>query len=193
MGKPRQVGSVPNRPIYSRISFLYQAAAYLANVSSTNITQQHEGQIRAEESGTNPGYQATISHKKATTAATTSTTTAAETKAVHIKQAVSRRLCTEMRAASLKTQIRLSPAIKHTICKFCDTLLIEGETCTSVVENPSKGRKKPWADLLVITCNTCNRVRRYPVNTPRQKRRPVRSSQVQKLQPDVLIGKSVAK
>ncbi|KAK7394054.1 hypothetical protein QQX98_013162 [Neonectria punicea] len=80
-----------------------------------------------------------------------------------------------MRAVSLKAQIRQSPALKRTICKFCDTLLIEGQTCSSTVENDSKGGRKPWADLLTIRCKTCGNAKRYPVNAPRQKRRSLRN------------------
>lgn len=87
---------------------------------------------------------------------------------------MSRHAISDMRAMSLKTLIRQSPDLKRTICKFCDTLRIEGKTCRSVVENSSKGGQKPWADVLSIECRTCGHVKRYPVNAPRQKRRPVR-------------------
>ncbi|KAL1894593.1 hypothetical protein Sste5346_005828 [Sporothrix stenoceras] len=87
---------------------------------------------------------------------------------------MARRLLTQMRSVSRKTNMRVRPAVKHRVCKFCDTLLVEGSTCTSVVENHSRGGKKPWADVLSVTCTTCGRTRRYPVTTPRQPRRPFR-------------------
>ncbi|OTA76889.1 hypothetical protein M434DRAFT_49314, partial [Hypoxylon sp. CO27-5] len=155
MGKSKGPGSVPNRPIYSRISYLYQAAAYLASQSGLKepnaVTPASEGtgQKISEETTCIP----------------------------HSKYALSRRLITDLRSSSLKSQIRLSPAMKHTICKFCDSLLIEGETSSSIVENKSKGGKKPWADVLVVKCNACGGVKRFPVQAPRQKRRPVREKE----------------
>ncbi|KAK8040530.1 Rpr2-domain-containing protein [Apiospora marii] len=81
-----------------------------------------------------------------------------------------------MRTTSEKAVIRLSPALKHTVCKYCDSLLIEGETCVSVVENASKGGKKPWADVLVIRCKACKGVKRFPVGASRQKKQKLRNS-----------------
>ncbi|KAM0560993.1 hypothetical protein ACHAPJ_003493 [Fusarium lateritium] len=89
-------------------------------------------------------------------------------------QNMSRQAVTSLRAVTLKAQIRQSPAMKQTICKFCDTLQIEGDTCTSTVENASKGGRKPWADVLTIQCKTCENVKRYPVSAPRQKRKNLR-------------------
>jgi ribonuclease P protein subunit RPR2 len=137
--------TVENRPIYSRISYLYQAAAYLAAAGEDQ--QKPNSPLDAKNCP---------------------------------QQAMSRRLVTDMRSTSLKTQIRLAPALKHTICKFCDTLLVGGDTCTSVVENQSKGAKKPWADVLVLTCQTCGGLKRFPLNAARQKRRPLRESVTQK-------------
>ncbi|KAI1452130.1 Rpr2-domain-containing protein [Annulohypoxylon moriforme] len=158
MGRSKGPGNVPNRPIYSRISYLYQAAAYLAShdesQGSSNVPPTPEG---VEKNITLLEKQTSHAH--------------------HSKHAFSRRLITDLRSTSLKSQIRLSPTMKHTICKFCDTLLIEGETSSSVVENKSKGSKKPWADVLVVKCHTCGGVRRFPVQAPRQKRRPIREKE----------------
>ncbi|KAI5925777.1 Rpr2-domain-containing protein [Camillea tinctor] len=150
-------GSVPNRPLYSRISFLYQAATYLGTRddqhASTPTTQDAKNQ-GTESEEKHDGFDNS-----------------------HVQQALSRRFLTDLRATSLKSQIRLSPAMKHTICKFCDSLLIEGETSSCTTENRSKGGRKPWADVLVVKCNTCGGVRRYPVQAARPKRRPAREQQ----------------
>ncbi|KAI2604896.1 Rpr2-domain-containing protein [Hypoxylon fragiforme] len=151
MGKSNGSGSVPNRPIYSRISYLYQAAAYMANCS--------EVKNEVKESKSAATYPKVMEEEKVSQETSRG------------KKALSRRFITDLRSASLKSQIRLSPAIKHTICKLCDSLLIEGDSSTSVVENKSKGGKKPWADVLVVKCHTCGGVRRFPVQAPRQNRR----------------------
>lgn len=157
MAKPKQQGAVANRPLYSRISYLYQAAAYLSSTASNETSKTPES---AHDDGlpTQAGLPASMANPL-------------EQKA---KQSMSRHLLSDMRATSLKSQIRLSPAMKQTICKYCDTLLIDGETSTSVIENTSKGSKKPWADVLVMTCKTCGGLKRFPVNATRPKRRPAR-------------------
>lgn len=139
MAKGKSSAPVQNRPLYSRISFLQQAATYLTQASG----KDEDGQSTA--------------HGKPLLAGT------------------GRRLVTDLRSVSLKARIRLSPAVKQTICKYCDALLIEGETCTTMVENKSKGGRKPWADMLVRRCRACGNVKRHPLNSPRQKTKPLRS------------------
>ncbi|KAI1100849.1 Rpr2-domain-containing protein [Jackrogersella minutella] len=157
MGKSRGPGNVPNRPIYSRISYLYQAATYLASQSKLK-----EPNVVAQYSEGTEKSMATADKQRSCMD--------------HTKHALSRRFTTDLRSASLKSQIRLSSAMKHTICKFCDSLLIEGETSSSTVENKSRGGKKPWADVLVVKCYTCGGVKHFPVQSPRQKRRPIREN-----------------
>ena len=163
MAKNKPATSVQNRPIYSRISYLYQAASYL----SSTRHQENQPTGQNEESSRSKGGENSESAIAAT------------------KQAMSRRLLADLRASSHKSLIRLSPGMKHTICKYCDTLLIEGDTSTSAVENQSKGGKKPWADVLVVKCNTCGGLKRFPVQAPRQKRRPVRQAESKKKAEDV--------
>ncbi|KAI1811081.1 Rpr2-domain-containing protein [Poronia punctata] len=142
-GNQKASTSVPNKHLFSRLSYLHQAATSLG--------------VQVEKSGKD-----------------TDTDTDTDTTRLNL----ARHLLTTFRATSLKSQIRVSPAIKHTICKFCDSLLIEGKTSTSVVENRSKGGRKPWADVLVVRCDTCGGVRRFPVGAERQKRRPLREQTV---------------
>ncbi|KAH8907886.1 Rpr2-domain-containing protein [Coniochaeta sp. PMI_546] len=139
MAKGKPPATVQNRPMYSRISFLQQAATYLTQASEMDPGEIRAGQATSTSSG------------------------------------VSRRLVADLRSVSLKTRIRLSPAVKQTMCKYCDALLIEGETCTTVVENKSKGGRKPWADILVRKCHACENVKRYPLNSARQKRKSLRT------------------
>ncbi|KAJ2990558.1 hypothetical protein NUW58_g2889 [Xylaria curta] len=157
MAKTKPHGSVPNRHLYSRLSYLHQAAAFLGSQTG----HAHDSHPEPSASHRLDG-QGNVSYAPASTAAD------------QLRLELARHLLTDLRATSLKSQIRLSPAIKHTICKFCDAFLIEGETSTSVVENKSKHGKKPWADVLVVKCKTCHGVKRFPVQALRQKRRPQR-------------------
>ncbi|KAI1392414.1 Rpr2-domain-containing protein [Hypoxylon trugodes] len=181
MAKAKGSGTIPNRPIYSRISYLYQAAAYLANHPKTN-----ESSVVAHSPSCLEGAEDETIAAATTKTGTKTAVTAEQDKQTppmtHANRALSRRFVTDLRAASLKSQIRLSPTMKHTICKFCDSLLIEGETSTSTVENKSKDGKKPWADVLIVKCHTCGGLKRFPVQAPRQKRRPVREKEQQEKQ-----------
>lgn len=146
-------GKVPNKVLYSRMSFLYQAATYLA------VQPQH-----SEASGNN----------ERTTKQVTAEAAQSTAEFVEAPNPLSRHLAFDLRSISLKAQLRISPEMKHAICKNCDTILIDRSTCTNEVENKSKGGKKPWADILVRKCNTCGAVKRYPLTAARQKRRPLR-------------------
>ncbi len=157
-GKPGAV--VQNRAIYSRISFLQQAAVALTSVQGPLPASGADGvsaaSIPSVSSGSN--QNACIKNHNGGSSGTA-------------LEGMGRRLATDMRAVSLKTRIRLTPAVKQMICKFCDSVLIDGQSCTSTVENKSKGARKPWADVLVRKCHTCGRERRYPVSAARPKRK----------------------
>jgi ribonuclease P protein subunit RPR2 len=145
-------GSVPNKALHSRVSYLYQAAAYLA-------TQQQHSRVITTQNG--QSTEMTVNDPQTESP---------------LKPA-SRRLVSDLRSVSLKVQMRMSPAMKHSICKNCDTMLIDGSTCTNEVENKSKGGKKQWADALVRKCNTCGFEKRFPIGAERQKRRPHRTKE----------------
>ncbi|KXJ94071.1 RNAse P Rpr2/Rpp21/SNM1 subunit domain-domain-containing protein [Microdochium bolleyi] len=154
MAKIKGAGNVPNRPIYARMSFLYQAAAYLSNHAGPQSTADSSPRGNTADNGEDsPGRVSDLA----------------------IRDALSRRYMTDMRSTSKKAQISMSPALKHTICKYCDTLLVEGQNSTAAIENLSRGGRKPWADMLVVTCHTCGGFKRFPVHVTRQKGRPSRA------------------
>lgn len=162
MAKGKGQPGVQNRHIFQRVSYLYQAANYLSDVAGA-----HQGK----------------STQTTTTTKTTTVTTQSQCDTQcdaqwdaekKVAQNVSRYAVSNLRAVSLKVMIRQSPDMKRTMCKFCDAILEEGRTCRSTIENRSKGGKKPWADVLVVSCNTCGNVKRYPVSASRQKRRHLR-------------------
>jgi ribonuclease P protein subunit RPR2 len=132
--------TVPNKILHTRISYLYQAASYLATQQQHSQASQDKQQIERNESLYVPAANLLVS---------------------------------DLKSVSLKAQIRMSPAMKQSICKSCNTILIDGSTCSSELENTSRGGKKPWADVLVRRCNICGTSKRYPSAT-RQKRRPHR-------------------
>jgi ribonuclease P protein subunit RPR2 len=54
------------------------------------------------------------------------------------------------------------------MCKSCNTVLVPGHTVVQTIENPSKGGKKPWADVLVVACLVCGGKKRFPVGAAKQ-------------------------
>ncbi|KAK2746516.1 hypothetical protein FQN57_003142 [Myotisia sp. PD_48] len=99
---------------------------------------------------------------------------------------LARQYTLQYRAVSLKSQIRLDQDIKRSICKRCDSPLRPGSTSTEEVENKSQGKKKPWADVLVVTCNFCGTQKRYPQTQKRSmklaQRRKLESNKKEELQ-----------
>lgn len=74
----------------------------------------------------------------------------------------------DLHTVSRKAQLRLSVDLKRSICKSCNTLLVPGRTASQEIENQSKGGKKPWADVLIVSCKCCGSKRRMPVGAKRQ-------------------------
>jgi ribonuclease P protein subunit RPR2 len=75
-----------------------------------------------------------------------------------------------LRGVSLKSQLRLPVEVKRSFCKRCDTLLIPNVNCTHEIRNESRGRRKPWADVLVIRCTSCETEKRFPQTEKRSKK-----------------------
>ncbi|KZF20882.1 Rpr2-domain-containing protein [Xylona heveae TC161] len=179
--------NVPNKHLHQRISFLYQAAAYIASQPyhkpSTTVTetprQSNSHNISTADSDTmqidTSGLEKSTSKQEQDGSHKISdeNPSGASTSSLYCSHH-SRRLISQLRGVSLKSQIRLSPELKRSICRRCDTLLIPGSTSTTRLENHSRGGKKPWADLLVVECKACGSVKRFPVGAQKQKRRSER-------------------
>jgi ribonuclease P protein subunit RPR2 len=100
-------------------------------------------------------------HRASSALATPDAGATAETNAVSSK--LSRFYLSHLRSIAKKNVLRLDPSVKRTICKRCESLLIPGVSCRERIENQSKGGKKRWADVLVVECNACGTVKRFPV------------------------------
>lgn len=77
-------------------------------------------------------------------------------------------LGSDLQQVSRKGQLRLSVDLKRSMCKRCNTVLIPGRTATQNIENSSKGGRKPWADILLIECQTCGGKKRFPIGVRKQ-------------------------
>jgi ribonuclease P protein subunit RPR2 len=138
--------NVPSRHIHCRLSYLHQAASYLSVARQTKVEV-------AKESGSNDDFGA-------------ETTSSLPQPPPDYAQ--SRHLMSQLRAVSLKSQTRLAPQVKHSLCKRCSSLLVAGKSSTARMVNRSKGERKPCADVLVLKCTFCGTVKRFPVGQVRK-------------------------
>ena len=131
--------SAPLKHLHSRLSYLHQAATFLAT------TPQGQTLSKGQETG--------VSFDQV----------ASGLRADNRPDRESIRLLSHLRGVSRKAQLRLAPKIKHTICKRCDTLLIPGMSSNGTIVNPSKNSAKQWADLFEVRCDQCGTIKRFPV------------------------------
>lgn len=89
-----------------------------------------------------------------------------------------RRLVSHQKGVCMKGkgQARLPVDLKRSICKRCETILEEPSTCSTIVENESRGGAKPWADVRVVQCLCCGTEKRFPIGSRRQLRKGKRGS-----------------
>jgi ribonuclease P protein subunit RPR2 len=152
--------SIPNKHLHARASFLYQAATYLSLQTNSQSPTEGPGAV-IEASKTHTSAKVTRDASQDILAAVASPNGPPQS-------ALALQLGSQLRAVSLKAQVRLSPDMKRSICKRCNTVLIPGRSSTSFIENKSRNGKKPWADVLVIQCNFCGGQKRFPVGSTRQ-------------------------
>lgn len=181
MGKKKD-NRIPHRHLHSRIAFLYQAANYLSQVSkedkgySEEATDRNQALTMATEE--QPPIEGFLQETSTVVGPVASNVSKIRNHPHDLEQnkssvglGQSRRLMSHLRAVSLKSQIRLSPSIKHSICRHCESPLIPRSTSSSKIENTSRGGRKQWADVLVVTCKLCGTSRRAPVGAERQPRK----------------------
>lgn len=132
---------IQQRHVHSRLSFLHQAATYL----STTASHGSDDTLKSE--------------RQSSTALTKTANSLAQ----------SRQLLSQFQEISQKTQIRVTPELKRSICKCCRSLLSAATTSHESVSNASRNGAKPWADVFEIRCNTCGTVKRFPIGQARHK------------------------
>jgi ribonuclease P protein subunit RPR2 len=154
--KAKRAGSgVPQKHLHSRISYLNQAAAYLASVEETSrslISANH----KARQVHSTPVQKSSIS-----------------------MYTQSSNLLSQLRAVSLKSQIRLTPELKHSFCRRCDNPLVPGKTSDTTIINNSWQGGKPWADVLTVTCRFCGAVRSFPIGQKLDREKVIKSVEAQ--------------
>ena len=187
MGKKKDT-RVPHKHLHSRIAFLYQAANYLSQVPKEDEgypeKAANEEQALTKATEEQPPIEVFPQGTSTVVGPVASSVSKIPNQPHGLEQngsttelGQSRRLMSHLRAVSLKSQIRLSPSIKHSFCRHCEGPLIPGSTSSSKIENTSRGGRKPWADILVVTCKLCGTSKRAPVGAKRQPRKKDRLQQ----------------
>lgn len=172
--KSKDVKGVPNKHLHSRISYLHQAAQYLARQSDATESLSNNKQqtanstnlIEQGRAGATLGATKSVDIKRRDDSAS-------ERRPLVSGQAL--RLSSHLLAVSQRSKVAVSRDIKRSICKCCNELLIPGKTAAHSVENKSKGGRKPWADVLVVVCRRCGFQKRYPVGQQRQPKKKDRA------------------
>jgi ribonuclease P protein subunit RPR2 len=151
--------------IRARIAYLHKASAYILSASSpTTHTQSDQESPRVEQT---PQQQDVFNTKpNVSSDDSLSITGPPKVQAARLP----RQYLSQMRGVSLKSQLRLPQDIKRSVCKRCDILLVPGSNCTEEIENSSRGKKKPWADVCVIRCTSCGTAKRFPQTSKRSSR-----------------------
>lgn len=166
---------VANRHIFTRLSYLYQAANYLsaagertADTSSVPKppSQAPNGQAQQNPDKVNQTIPGDDDDKDSVRAPSPA----------QPLRALPHYYISHLRGISRKGQSRLSPEVKRAVCKRCDMLLTAGTTAESKVENKSRGGKKHWAEVLVITCVMCRTEKRFPIGADRQTKKQDRKA-----------------
>ncbi|RAK96917.1 ribonuclease P Rpr2/Rpp21/SNM1 subunit [Aspergillus ibericus CBS 121593] len=165
--------------IRARINYLYNAATFLQSVA-TPLTQAQTDKRDEKENNTAVQAPARIVPQMANPESVSEKGPAglsSQATTEHLPQ-LSRVYMSQMRGVSLKTQLRLPVDVKRSFCKRCDTRLIPGVTCMEEIRNASRGRKKPWADVLVVRCSTCGTEKRFPQTEKRSKKLSERRKEI---------------
>lgn len=158
---PEKKVKVANRQAYARISYLYQASHYLSSLA------RPEASPRRHEDLKNTTNNSCIS----STAESAQDQNFSQTQRL---TGLANSYASQISSISRKSSVKVSRDAKRSMCKSCKSLLRPGASSQSWIENKSKEKKKPWADVLVTKCLSCGFEKRYPIGAKRQLRKEER-------------------
>ncbi|KAH8119363.1 Rpr2-domain-containing protein [Phellopilus nigrolimitatus] len=170
--------SIPNRDIIQRLNFLYQASTYLNGLGASQPQAgpsnappeaakndkgaKQEGSEKLQENaddGTQKGIKSSDTRKRPGKRKATA-------------HDLARSYVKSMKIIGQKTNVKMDPSVKRTLCKGCNTVLMPGVTAKVRVKPlPSHGHAVNY------TCINCSTSRRIPA--PPTTEQPFRSSPAQ--------------
>jgi ribonuclease P protein subunit RPR2 len=168
-GKVDGPKKVPHPHLHARLSFLQQAAQLL------------EGKQLPSQNATPQGHETVIEHSKTVGKPLSrkfDLHRSASQKFLFKSNPIARELSAHTTAITRKSKLCVAPKVKRTICKRCSSKLMEGLTSSSRIENKSRNGQKAWADVLVVTCLSCQMEKRFPVGQTRGRKKNERNAEV---------------
>lgn len=197
MGKEKGKKGVANKHLHARIAYLERASKYLTDQAEATSTTSAAGNAPRQPSPNHAKSQGELMDVEGTDQPSAgpehihdqATDSRRNLPFVHLRAGGLPILYTsQLQSIARKGQIRLSQDVKHGICKTCSAPLIEGTSATRFTENLSKGGCKPWAEVLVVKCNACETVKRFPVGARRQRRKQDRKAELGTYRDDDAAG-----
>jgi len=167
------MGKAKNKHVHARVAFLYQAANYLSNASNPQSLRPSRGDQSIDHDIENLDSKRVTSRQSIQDSSTRKLPAKSDLSAIPY----SAYWTSHMRTIASKSKAKPSVEIKRTLCKVCNTLLIEGQTSSTTIENKSRGGNKPWADVQVVTCLPCGAAKRFPLGATRQPKKKVRDAE----------------
>ncbi|KAH8107874.1 Rpr2-domain-containing protein [Cristinia sonorae] len=143
--------SVANRDILQRMNFLYQASAFLNTIVDPPAVPEPPSPPVVSSIASTPVQQERqlkIQRKRVERLKKRHPPTCA---------ALSRSYINSMKIIGQKTNVKLDPAVKRTICKSCNVVLMPGATATVRVKSSST-----HGNMMLYTCMSCKQIRRIP-------------------------------
>jgi ribonuclease P protein subunit RPR2 len=177
--KSKGAKGAPNKHLHARILFLQKAAEYLASQEreSRRAPAPHSANRDNADDVTRGTTLPVVGDSTTHSGEAVTSPNTKETAMTQLSSTMPAYMCSQLRQVALKSQIRLSRTVKQAVCKRCNSILVEGQTCNRFVENLSRGNKA-HADVLVLECRTCGGKKRFPTKTTRQKRKCERETPI---------------
>jgi len=146
--------SVTNRDILQRLNFLYQASTYLNSLQA--------GPSRTPQSKAPVDRSTDAVHDIAspgTTASSKKDKRREQNRRRHptTYTDLSRSYVQSMKTIGTKTNVRMDPSVKRTLCKGCNIVLVPGSTAAVRIKSSSA-----HGHVMTYSCLLCNHVRRIP-------------------------------
>ena len=178
---PEKKGSKKNgsKHLQARVSFLYQSSLYFSTLQQRE-NRNYDGATKLDLKQTAHVEDSHTTDKQANvlTSKTPTTTNHISQRGEGSVQSQSfgRYFVSHLRSVSRKSQIRLSHEVKRSLCKKCNSVLLEGTSADSRLHNASRGGKKRWADVRILRCNSCGAEKRFPIGATKQPRKSKRAT-----------------
>lgn len=160
MGK--QAHADGHKPLDLRLAHLHRAAVYLSRIQGASLDS-----MPSLHSSTGSQEGAKDYEPK----------TKQSVDDFPVGKQLGRHLNFQLKDVAMKAQIRLTPAVKHSMCQRCGLFLGDAGSVDVQTQNPSLGGRKPWAAIQVIKCTKCGHRRRVPVCATRQPRKGSRATE----------------